>query len=60
MDEIQYAPASFTVIKETMDATGYKGLVWLAGSQPFHLTKSVGKSLAGRVAVMQLQGFSTG
>ena len=60
MDEIQYAPASFTVIKETMDANGYKGLVWLAGSQPFHLTKSVGKSLAGRVAVMQLQGFSTG
>lgn len=60
IDEIQYAPGLFPLIKETVDADGGKGLVWLTGSQPFHLMKNVGESLAGRVAVMQLQGLSIG
>ena len=60
IDEIQYAPGLLRLIKETVDADGGKGLVWLTGSQPFHLMKNVGESLAGRVAVMQLQGLSTG
>jgi predicted AAA+ superfamily ATPase len=60
IDEIQYAPGLLPLIKEMVDADGGKGLVWLTGSQPFHLMKNVGESLAGRVAVMQLQGLSVG
>lgn len=60
IDEIQYAPGLFPIIKEVVDARGGKGLVWLTGSQPFHLMQNVSESLAGRVAVMQLQGLSLG
>ena len=60
IDEIQYAPGLLPLIKEIVDANGSKGLIWLTGSQPFHLMKNVGESLAGRVAVMQLQGLSVG
>ncbi len=60
IDEIQYAPGLLPLIKETVDADGRKGLYWLTGSQPFHLMQNIGESLAGRVAVMQLQGLSMG
>jgi predicted AAA+ superfamily ATPase len=60
IDEIQYAPGLLPLIKETVDAAGGKGLYWLTGSQPFHLMQNVGESLAGRVAVMHLQGLSLG
>lgn len=58
IDEIQYAPTLLPLIKETVDASGGKGLFWLTGSQPFHLMQNVSESLAGRVAVMHLQGLS--
>jgi len=58
IDEIQYAPGLFPLIKETVDAQGDKGLYWLTGSQPFHLMQQVTESLAGRVAVVHLQGLS--
>lgn len=60
IDEIQYAPGLFPLIKEAVDAHGGKGLYWLTGSQPFHLMRHVTESLAGRVAVMHLQGLSLG
>lgn len=60
IDEIQYAPGLFPLIKETVDAHGGKGLYWLTGSQPFHLMQHVTESLAGRVAVVHLQGLSLG
>jgi len=60
IDEIQYAPGLLPLIKEAVDASGKKGQVWLTGSQPFHLMQNVGESLAGRVAVMHLQGLSLG
>lgn len=60
IDEIQYAPNLFPHLKETVDAHGGKGLYWLTGSQPFHLMQNVAESLAGRVAVMHLQGLSSG
>lgn len=60
IDEIQYAPGLLPLIKETVDAGDGKGLYWLTGSQPFHLMHNVGESLAGRVAVMHLQGLSLG
>lgn len=58
IDEIQYAPGLLPLIKENVDAAGGKGLYWLTGSQPFHLMQNVSESLAGRVAVMHLQGLS--
>lgn len=60
IDEIQYAPGLLPHLKEAVDTSGGKGLYWLTGSQPFHLMRNVAESLAGRVAVMQLQGLSTG
>lgn len=60
IDEIQYAPGLLPLIKEAVDAGGGMGQYWLTGSQPFHLMRNVGESLAGRVAAMHLQGLSLG
>ncbi len=58
IDEIQYAPELFPIIKMQVDETGTNGMFWLTGSQQFHLMKGVSESLAGRVAVLNLMGFS--
>lgn len=58
IDEIQYAPELLPYIKMKVDANRRPGLFWLTGSQPFHLMKGVSESLAGRVAVVQMMGFS--
>lgn len=58
IDEIQYAPELLPYIKMEADAAHDAGLFWLTGSQQFHLMKGVSESLAGRVAVVQLLGFS--
>lgn len=60
IDEIQYAPGLFPLLKQAVDRQSGKGLYWLTGSQPFHLMQNVTESLAGRVAVMHLQGLSSG
>jgi len=60
IDEIQYAPNLFPLLKEAVDAQRGKGQYWLTGAQPFHLMQNVTESLAGRVAVMHLQGLSAG
>ena len=58
IDEIQYAPELLPYIKMEVDKTPRPNLFWLTGSQQFHLMKGVSESLAGRVAVVQLLGFS--
>ena len=58
IDEIQYAPALLPYIKMTVDETGQKGAYWLTGSQQFQLMKGVSESLAGRIAIVNLLGFS--
>ncbi|MDR2563174.1 MAG: ATP-binding protein [Prevotellaceae bacterium] len=58
IDEIQYAPSLFPYIKMEVDKTRQKGLFWLTGSQQFNLMKDVSESLAGRVAILELQGLS--
>lgn len=58
IDEIQYAPELFPVIKEIVDTRPEKGLVWLTGSQQFHLMRNIQESLAGRVVICNLMGFS--
>lgn len=58
IDEVQKAPELFQYIKKMVDNTDERGLFWLTGSQKFDLMKNVTESLAGRVAVLDLQGFS--
>lgn len=58
IDEVQYAPELFPFIKMRVDNTDETGLYWLTGSQPFQLMKNVSESLAGRVAILNLQGLS--
>jgi len=58
IDEIQYAPGLLPRIKMHIDAERKTGAFWLTGSQQFHMMKGVTESLAGRVAVINLLGFS--
>jgi predicted AAA+ superfamily ATPase len=58
IDEIQYAPELFPYIKIYVDTHRENGLFWLTGSQKFQLMKGVRESLAGRVAILDLLGFS--
>jgi predicted AAA+ superfamily ATPase len=58
IDEVQYAPELFPYIKMIVDKEKKEGLFWLTGSQPFQLMKNVTESLAGRVAVLEMQGLT--
>ncbi|MCQ2914706.1 MAG: ATP-binding protein [Alphaproteobacteria bacterium] len=58
IDEVQKAPELFSYIKKIVDNSSEKGLFWLTGSHKFSLMKNVSESLAGRVAVLDLQGLS--
>ena len=58
IDEIQYAPSLLPYIKARVDRSKGKCSYWLTGSQHFHLMRGVSESLAGRVAVLKLLGFS--
>ncbi len=58
IDEIQYAPNLLPLIKMAVDAAQTPGMFWLTGSQQFHLMQGVSESLAGRVGIVQLLGFS--
>jgi uncharacterized protein len=58
IDEIQYAPQLLPSIKMYVDETNAKGEFWLTGSQQYHLMQGVTESLAGRVAIVNLLGFS--
>ena len=58
IDEVQYAPNLLPLIKLAVDQSRRPGEFWLTGSQPFHLVQGVAESLAGRVAVVHLQGLS--
>jgi uncharacterized protein len=58
IDEIQYAPGLLPYIKIEVDNSKRPDLFWLTGSQQFHLMKGVSESLAGRVGVVNLLGFS--
>jgi hypothetical protein len=59
IDEIQYAPPLLPHIKMIADKTREAGLFWLTGSQQFHMMKGVSETLAGRVGILNLLGFSS-
>lgn len=58
IDEVQYAPQLFSAIKLRVDQQKQNGLYWLTGSQKFHLMRGIHESLAGRVGILDLLGFS--
>ena len=58
IDEIQYAPQLLPHIKMHIDEHPSPGDFWMTGSQMFHMMKNVSESLAGRIAVIQMFGFS--
>lgn len=59
IDEIQYAPALLSAIKQLADRpTTPPGAIWLTGSQSLDVMHGVQESLAGRVAVLNLFGLS--
>jgi predicted AAA+ superfamily ATPase len=58
IDEVQYAPDLFPYIKMIVDKEKKAGMFWLTGSQQFEMMKNVTESLAGRVAILNLQGIS--
>ena len=59
IDEIQYAPQLLPLIKMAVDANRRPGMFWLTGSQQFQMMKGISETLAGRVAILNLLGFST-
>lgn len=58
IDEIQYAPQLLPLIKLRVDEDRRPGAYWLTGSQQFQMMQGVSESLAGRVAIVNLLGFS--
>lgn len=58
IDEVQYAPSILRYIKMNVDENKVKGSFVLTGSQAFELMKGVSETLAGRMAIIELQGFS--
>ena len=58
IDELQYAPELLPIIKIRSDAERKPGSYWLTGSQQFSLMKRVTESLAGRAAIITLNGLS--
>lgn len=63
IDEFQYAPDLLPYIKIAVDEKrtsleNANGDYWLSGSQNFKMMEHVSESLAGRVAILQLLGFS--
>lgn len=58
IDEAQKAPELFPYLKIALDSTERNGTVWLTGSQPLHLKRRLSESLAGRVVILEMLGFS--
>ena len=58
VDEIQKAPELFPAIKMLLDRDRKKGQFYMCGSQQFSMMKNVSESLAGRIGLVTLLGFS--
>lgn len=58
LDEVQYAPELFSLLKLAIDKQQRNGMFLLSGSQAFELMQNVSESLAGRIAILKLSGLS--
>lgn len=51
-------PEIFALLKLEIDKKQQNGLFLLSGSQAFELMQNVSETLAGRIAILKLQGLS--
>ena len=58
IDEVQYAPELFERIKIICDNSNETGIIWMAGSQQYHMMRNVRESLAGRIGILNLYSLS--
>ena len=58
IDEVQYVPEIFSYIKMMIDNNNIAGQFILTGSQSYKMMQGVEESLAGRTALLTLQGIS--
>lgn len=54
LDEVQYVPELLPALKRRMDESNQRGQYFLTGSQNFSVLKTVAESMAGRVAIYNL------
>jgi hypothetical protein len=59
IEQIQYAPQLLPLIKMAVDADPRPGMFWLTGSQQFQMMRGISETLAGRVAILNMLGFSS-
>ena len=60
LDEIQYAPEVVAALKRRIDRDRRPGQYVLTGSQQWEVLRRLQESLAGRVVLLELEGFSLG
>lgn len=58
LDEIQYVPSLFRVLKQRIDQDRRPGRFLLTGSQTFELMQNVSESLAGRCGIIEMSTLS--
>jgi uncharacterized protein len=58
LDEVQYVPELLPALKRRVDRNEAKGQYFLTGSQNLAVLRNVSESLAGRVGVLRLDGFT--
>ena len=58
LDEIQYVPELIPALKRFIDRDRQPGMYLITGSQQWHVMRHLAESLAGRVAILELPGFS--
>lgn len=58
IDEIQYAPQLIDYIKIFVDSSDKNGEFWLTSTQKLPLINNITESLAGRIAIIDLQGLT--
>jgi uncharacterized protein len=60
LDEVQYAPGFFRMLKVAVDADRHRmGRFLMTGSQKFALMQNVSESLAGRCAILELDTLAS-
>lgn len=60
LDEVQYAPALFRSLKYVVDTNRHRmGQFLLTGSQKFVLMQHISESLAGRIAIVEMDTLSS-
>lgn len=58
LDEVQYVPELLAALKRKMDQSNAKGQYFLTGSQNFSMLRSLSESMAGRIAIFNLENFT--